>query len=188
MSVECKANPRRIQGESKANPRRNPGERKEIRGRFPGTETRRSQVEDKKKTRRVGHYREQGQEQAATSTTWFLQKRSAATDGESSKYNSRPAPLAPPFVKAAPSKSQEKRKHHFVTTRDEGYRMINTACSGAFPSHKVHQLAIRTFSKCCLSSADSSVWFQSTSCFRSSPPTTNNLANEPPAIGLSIEP
>ena len=55
-----------MQGESKANPRRNPGERKEIRGRFPGTETRRSQVEDKKKTRRVGHYREQGQEQAAT--------------------------------------------------------------------------------------------------------------------------
>ena len=66
MQGECKANARRMQGECKANARRNPGERKEIRGRFPGTETRRSQVEDKKKTRRVGHYREQGQEQAAT--------------------------------------------------------------------------------------------------------------------------
>lgn len=52
--------------ECKVNARRNPGERKEIRGRFPGTETRRSQVEDKKRTRRVGHDREQGQEQAAT--------------------------------------------------------------------------------------------------------------------------
>ena len=49
---------------------------------------------------------------------------------------------SPSLVKAAPSKSQEKRKRHFVTTRDEGYGSKNKPRSGALPSHKVRKLAM----------------------------------------------
>ena len=67
MSVECKANPRRIQGESKANPRRIQGETQERGRRLGGDSLEGKQGEAKKRTRRdaragVGPDREQGEE------------------------------------------------------------------------------------------------------------------------------
>ena len=67
MSVECKANPRRIQGESKANPRRIQGETQERGRRLGGDSLEGKQGEAKKRTRidaraGVGPDREQGEE------------------------------------------------------------------------------------------------------------------------------